>query len=44
MLNYPNRIVYLTEETTEALYLMGEQDHIVGILGYTVSPAHARKG
>ncbi len=38
-----NRIVCLTEETTEALYLMGEQDRIVGISGYTVRPAIARK-
>lgn len=43
MFSYPNRIVCLTEETTEALYLMGEQDRIVGISGYTVRPAHARK-
>lgn len=33
----------MTEETTEALYLMGEQDRIVGISGYTVRPPHARK-
>jgi iron complex transport system substrate-binding protein len=39
----PRRIVCLTEETTEALYLMGEQDRIVGISGYTVRPAIARK-
>ncbi len=37
------RIVCLTEETTEALYLMGEQDRIVGISGFTVRPASARK-
>lgn len=37
------RIVCLTEETTEALYLMGEQHRIVGILGFTVRPAIARK-
>ena len=37
------RIVCLTEETTEALYLMGEQDRIVGISGFTVRPAIARK-
>lgn len=37
------RIVCLTEETTEALYLMGEQDRIVGISGFTVRPARARK-
>lgn len=37
------RIVCLTEETTEALYLMGEQNRIVGISGFTVRPAIARK-
>jgi len=37
------RIVCLTEETTEALYLMGEQDRIVGISGFTVRPSIARK-
>lgn len=37
------RIVCLTEETTEALYLMAEQDRIVGISGFTVRPAIARK-
>lgn len=42
-LSYPQRIVCLTEETTEALYLMGEQDRIVGVSGYTVRPAIARK-
>ena len=35
---YPERIVCLTEETTETLYLLGEEDRIVGISGYTVSP------
>ena len=40
---YPSRIVCLTEETTEALYLMGEQDRIVGISGFTVRPPQARK-
>ncbi|PCH59428.1 MAG: cobalamin-binding protein [Gammaproteobacteria bacterium] len=39
----PNRIVCLTEETTELLYLLGEQDRIVGISGFTVRPARARK-
>jgi iron complex transport system substrate-binding protein len=37
------RIVCLTEETTETLYLLGEEDRIVGISGYTVRPARARK-
>ena len=40
---YPQRIICLTEETTEALYLMGEQDRIVGISGFTVRPPQARK-
>src|SRR6201986_4040168 len=39
----PGRIVCLTEETTETLYLLGEQDRIVGISGYTVRPPQARK-
>ena len=37
------RIVCLTEETAETLYLLGEQDRIVGISGYTVRPPRARK-
>lgn len=37
------RIVCLTEETTETLYLLGEQDRIVGISGYTVRPPEARR-
>lgn len=40
---YPKRIVCLTEETTETLYLLGEQARIVGISGYTVRPPEARK-
>lgn len=39
---YPKRIVCLTEETTETLYLLGEGDRIVGISGYTVRPPEAR--
>ncbi len=39
----PRRIVCLTEETTEWLYLLGEQDRIVGISGYTVRPPRARQ-
>lgn len=39
----PQRIVCLTEETTETLYLLGEQDRIVGISGFTVRPAQARR-
>jgi iron complex transport system substrate-binding protein len=38
----PQRIVCLTEETTEWLYLLGEEDRIVGISGYTVRPRRAR--
>ena len=38
----PRRIVCLTEETTEWLYLLGEQERIVGISGYTVRPPQAR--
>jgi len=41
--NYPSRIVCLTEETTETLYLLGEEDRIVGISGYTCRPPEARK-
>ena len=37
----PSRIVYLTEETVETLYLLGEQDRIVGISGYVVRPPQA---
>jgi iron complex transport system substrate-binding protein len=40
---YPTRIVCLTEETTETLYLLGEEDRIVGISGFTVRPPRARK-
>ncbi len=39
----PQRIVCLTEETTETLYLLGEQDRIVGISGFTVRPPRARR-
>ena len=38
----PRRIVCLTEETTEWLYLLGEEARIVGISGYTVRPKRAR--
>src|ERR1700761_1632898 len=37
------RIVCLTEETVETLYLLGEQDRIAGISGYCVRPPQARK-
>src|SRR5205085_4872112 len=39
----PERIVCLTEETTEWLYLLGEERRIVGISGYTVRPRRARE-
>src|SRR5262245_23026326 len=39
----PERIVCLTDETTETLYLLGEQERIVGISGFTVRPPQARK-
>ena len=39
----PRRIVCLTEEPTEVLYALGEQERIVGISGFTVRPARARK-
>ena len=38
----PQRIVCMTEETTEWLYLLGEEARIVGISGYTVRPKRAR--
>src|SRR6187397_2947839 len=43
MTRYPNRIVCLTEETTETLYLLGQGDRIVGVSGYTVRPPEARQ-
>jgi iron complex transport system substrate-binding protein len=39
----PRRIVCLTEETVETLYLLGEQDRIVGVSGYVVRPPEARR-
>jgi iron complex transport system substrate-binding protein len=41
--NHPTRIVCLTEETTETLYLLGEDSRIVGISGFTVRPPRARR-
>ena len=41
--NFPSRIVCLTEETTETLYLLEEDWRIVGISGFTVRPPRARK-
>ena len=40
---FPERIVCLTEETTETLYLLGEDWRIVGISGFTVRPPRARR-
>jgi iron complex transport system substrate-binding protein len=42
-MKYPERIVCLTEETTETLYLLGEGDRVVGVSGYTVRPPEARR-
>ena len=39
----PERIVCLTEETVETLYLLGEQRRIVGVSGYAVRPPQVRK-
>src|SRR5271169_1127155 len=39
----PQRIVCLTEETVETLYLLGEENRIVGISGYVVRPPQARR-
>jgi iron complex transport system substrate-binding protein len=43
MPRYPQRIVCLTEETTETLYLLGAGDRVVGVSGYTVRPPEARE-
>jgi iron complex transport system substrate-binding protein len=40
--SWPRRVVCLTEETTETLYLLGEGERVVGISGYTVRPPEAR--
>ena len=42
-MNFPERIVCLTEETTETLYLLGQDWRIVGISGFTVRPPRARR-
>ena len=42
-MKYPSRLVCLTEETTETLYLLGEGDRVVGVSGYTVRPPEARQ-
>src|SRR5439155_8478329 len=41
--NFPSRIVCLTEETTETLYLLGQGHRVVGVSGYTVRPPEARE-
>jgi iron complex transport system substrate-binding protein len=43
MTRFPSRIVCLTEETTETLYLLGQGDRIVGVSGYAVRPPEARQ-
>ena len=44
MLSFPpKRIICLTEETTETIYALGEEERIVGISGFTVRPKIARK-
>src|SRR5436309_6058849 len=43
MPRYPERVVCLTEETTETLYLLGQGDRVVGTSGYTVRPPEARQ-
>lgn len=40
--DFPRRIVCLTAETTETLYLLGEQDRIIGVSGFTTRPPEAR--
>src|SRR5277367_2749087 len=40
---YPTRIICLTEEPTEVLYALGMEERIVGISGFTVRPARARR-
>src|SRR5678815_5338558 len=42
-MTFPHRIVCLTEETTETLYLLGLGDRVVGVSGYTVRPPEARE-
>ena len=39
----PERIVCLTEETVETLYLLGEERRIVGVSGYAVRPPQVRR-
>lgn len=39
----PERIVCLTEETVETIYLLAEEDRIVGVSGYAIRPARVRR-
>jgi len=39
----PSRIICLTEETVETLYLLGQEDRIVGVTGYAVRPKRVRQ-
>jgi iron complex transport system substrate-binding protein len=43
MSHFPSRIVCLTEETVETLYLLGQEARIVGVTGYAVRPARVRR-
>lgn len=43
MVTFPRRIVCLTEETTETLYLLGEGERVVGVSGFTRRPPEARR-
>lgn len=43
MMNWAQRIIFMTEETVGTLYLLGEQDRIASISGFTVRPPVARK-
>src|SRR3982074_655554 len=43
MAKYPERIVCMTEETTETLCLLGQGERVVGVSGYTVRPPEARQ-
>jgi iron complex transport system substrate-binding protein len=42
-MSFPERIVCLTEETVETLYLLGQEDRIVGVTGYAIRPARVRR-
>jgi len=42
-MNWPQRVICMTEETVETLYLLGEQNRILGISSFTVRPPEARQ-